>query len=224
MIGMSSTGSLSVRRAGQWSEQSMGTSCGGLGREPVHCADFVREAWVLAERPEVEAVVLAASQYGFTERPDSFRLGDTHPYPWALALKRLHCQGKQVLRVLSSPSGPLADPQQWVERGLWTWHLKDLPSVDREQLSSLLSDVDQRLREVAKTGQAVLVDPFDSLCRPDGRCTLRMPGPHQLIGQHHERPSAQPRCPPALTTQSARGHDHGQPVQSSRVHIRPRPA
>jgi hypothetical protein len=189
MIGMPSTGSASWPRAGQWPDRSGCAPVGGLGRDHMDCADFVREAWVLAERPEVTTVVFATSRYGVTQRPDIFRLGDTYPYrltplasgnrwifdPWAQALQRLHQRGKQVALVVSSPRGPLVDPRQRVERGLWTWHPKDQPSLDGEQLSGLVSEVDQRLREVAKTGQAELAAPFDSFCRPDGRCTARMP-------------------------------------------------
>lgn len=177
---------------------------GGIDRKQLKCAEFYREAWALAQRPEVSTVVLAASWYGFSQRPDIFRLGDPHQQPlpplapenrwifdqWAQALIGLRQQGKHLVLVLSSPRGPLVDPQHMVSRGLVSWQAKEAPAIPRQQLASVVDEVDQRVREVARASGAELLSPFDSFCAADGLCTARMPdGRPSFTDESHIRAS-----------------------------------
>ena len=152
----------------------------GIEQQGSHCAPFVDETLQLAQRPEVETVVIAASWVGFLERAGRYyRVGDPERKPlklltpeseWVLhrfqaALARLVAAGKKVVIVLSSPRGRALSPVSLVRREGMVLELHGAPSpIPRAQLSKLTHRIDSRLRRIADAVGATVVDPTEWLC------------------------------------------------------------
>jgi peptidoglycan/LPS O-acetylase OafA/YrhL len=153
----------------------------GIERKSTECSRFVDEALALAQKPEVETVVIAASWVGFVSRPDYYRIGDQTRTPlkvlapgseWVLAgfeaaVRKLVASGKRVAIVLSSPRGEAFDPKSLVERdGLTVRVAARHAGVPRTELSALTSPIDERLRRIAAATGAAVIDPAEWLCSP----------------------------------------------------------
>ena len=153
----------------------------GIERKSTECSRFVDEALALAQKPEVETVVIAASWVGFVSRPDYYRIGDQARTPlkvlapgseWVLqgfeaAVRKLVASGKRVAIVLSSPRGEAFDPKSLVERdGLTVRVAARHGGVPRTELSALTSPIDERLRRIAAATGAAVIDPAEWLCSP----------------------------------------------------------
>jgi hypothetical protein len=151
----------------------------GIERRAQHCSRFVEEGLMLARRPEVETVVIAASWVGFVTRPDYYKAGDPAQRPlkmlapesaWVLKgfereLKQLTRAGKQVVLVLSSPRGDAFDPKSVIQReGMSVQVREPLGRVPRSELVQLTSPIDSRLIAVAAAAGASVVDPTEYLC------------------------------------------------------------
>ena len=151
----------------------------GIERRGQQCSRFVDEGLRLAQRPEVETVVIAASWVGFVNRPDYYRAGDPAQTPlrmlspesaWVLKrfeaeLKKLTAAGKQVVLVLSSPRGDAFDPKSVIERDGMTVQVRQpLGRVARSELVQVTSPVDSRLIAIAAAAGASVIDPTEWLC------------------------------------------------------------
>jgi hypothetical protein len=151
----------------------------GIERRSQQCGRFVEEGLKLAQRAEVETVVIAASWVGFVSRPDYYRAGDPARAPlnvlapesaWVLEgfkaeLEKLTAAGKQVVLVLSSPRGDAFDPKSVIERNGMTVQVRaPLGRVPRSELARVTSPIDSRLIAIAAAAGAALIDPTEYLC------------------------------------------------------------
>lgn len=151
----------------------------GIERRSQQCGRFVEEGLKLAQRPEVETVVISASWVGFVSRADYYKTGDPARTPlqmlapetaWVLKgfeaeLKKLTAAGKQVVLMLSSPRGEAFDPKSVIERkGLMVQVREPLGRVPRSELARVTSPIDSRLVGIAAAAGASLIDPTDYLC------------------------------------------------------------
>jgi peptidoglycan/LPS O-acetylase OafA/YrhL len=151
----------------------------GIERRGQKCAAFVEAGFALAQRPEVETVVLAASWVGFLNRGDYYKVGDDSATPlqlltpqteWVLAgfearLRKLTAQGKRVVIVLSSPRGDAFDPKSVIYRDGMTVQVREpLAGMPRAKLAEVAMPIDGRLRRIAAAVGASVIDPADSLC------------------------------------------------------------
>ena len=151
----------------------------GIERRTQQCGRFVEEGLKLAQRAEVETVVIAASWVGFVSRPDYYKAGDPARTPlkllapesaWVLEgfeaeLKKLTAAGKQVVLVLSSPRGDAFDPKSVIERNGMTVQVREpLGRVPRSELARVTSPIDSRLIAIAAAAGASVIDPTDYLC------------------------------------------------------------
>jgi peptidoglycan/LPS O-acetylase OafA/YrhL len=153
----------------------------GIERKGERCSQFVEEGLRLARRPEVDTVVIAASWVGFVNRGDYYKVGDPAQAPlklltpeteWVLqgleaALAELVAAGKQVVLVLSSPRGSALDPKSVIQREGMTVQVRGpLGPVPRSALAALTAPIDERLKRIAATVGASVVDPTEWLCTP----------------------------------------------------------
>jgi peptidoglycan/LPS O-acetylase OafA/YrhL len=149
----------------------------GVERPLRSCSRFVDEAFAIARSPEVDTVVIAASWVGFLTRP-VYRVGDPSKTPvdvlaagngWVLegferALQDLVRQGKRVVLVLSSPRGPDFDPSAFVRRAGMSLAANPAAPVPRSKATGRSVDIDARLRRIARSAGAAVLDPADWLC------------------------------------------------------------
>ena len=151
----------------------------GIERRGLGCARFVAQGFALARAPEVDTVVIAASWVGFIDRPDHIRIGDDAGVPlklltpeteWVLqgfesALRDLVARGKRVVLVLSSPRGNGFDPKSVIHREGVTVQVRNrLSPVPRTEVEALTAAIDARLKRIATTAGASVIDPSDWLC------------------------------------------------------------
>ena len=151
----------------------------GVERKGRECSRFVEEGLRIAREPHVETVIIAASWVGFLSRGDYYRVGDPAEVPlelltpetdWVLqgleaALAGLVASGKRVVIVLSSPRGSALDPKSVIERAGMTVHVRaSFGAVRRSDLAALTSPIDERLKRIAATVGASVVDPTEWLC------------------------------------------------------------
>ena len=81
------------------------------------------------------------------------------------ALAGLVASGKRVVIVLSSPRGSALDPKSVIERAGMTVHVRaSFGAVRRSDLAALTSPIDERLKRIAATVGASVVDPTEWLC------------------------------------------------------------
>jgi len=154
----------------------------GIERRGQHCSPFVEKGFALAQRPEVDIVVIAASWVGFLNRGDYYKVGDADETPlklitpeteWVMqgfaeSLQRLVAKGKRVVIVLSSPRGDAFDPKSLVRRDGMVVHVgMGLAPVPRMKLASVTWGIDSRLRRIAAATGASVLDPTDWLCGRD---------------------------------------------------------
>lgn len=171
----------------------------GLNRLTVDCAHFTDDAYRAMQAPDVTTVVLAASWKGFSVRPDYYRTDDpqrqviaplTDATQWALdiwrdQLRALIQRGKHVVVVLSTPRGPLVEPQHFVHRGPWSWQELSLAPRKYQDLKGVVRDVDARVAAAAREAGAEVIDPFNAFCH-DGDCDVSTPdgGPIFMDDSH----------------------------------------
>lgn len=167
------------------------------------CDSFVGSALALAQQPDVDIVVLAASWTGFVQRGDYYRTGEYSGPPldlaameseWVMqgfeaALARLTRDGKRVVIVLSSPRGPQFDPRKMARRSGLGFEVELSDPVPRSTVVEQNAFIDGRLRQIADRVGAELVNPLDALCDAGSCRTTDSDGNPLFMDPSHLRAS-----------------------------------
>jgi hypothetical protein len=149
----------------------------GIERRGYDCDDYVDETFRLAQRAEVDTLVIAASWKGFLSRRDYYRADDddfTDPlrlpdakWVWTgfeARLRQLVKQGKRVAIILSTPRGNVFDPRTMLVRDGIDFEARIPPRVDVRAVDRDTADVDGALRALAARVGAEAVDPTPWVC------------------------------------------------------------
>ncbi|CAJ4801432.1 putative O-antigen acetylase [Burkholderia pseudomallei] len=154
------------------------------GRRP-WCDIFAREAFTVAQDPEVDAVVIGAdwyryfaqmlpeSKYVFDDGVEILPLApDSEGGQKALAslgssIQRLTRSGKRVFLILDTPFGEEMNPAHIVRRSLWRGFEIQAGGLNQRHFVRMTAPVTNALRKVAEANGAAVIDPVATLC--DGR-------------------------------------------------------
>lgn len=149
------------------------------------CDIFPREAFAVAQNPDVDAVMIGADWYRYFAQmlPESKYVFDdgVEVLPltpdskggrkalaslgsWILRLTR---SGKRVFLILDTPFGEEMNPAHIVRRSLWYGFEIQAAGLDQRYFVSMTAPVSNALRKVAEANGAVVIDPVAALC--DGR-------------------------------------------------------
>jgi peptidoglycan/LPS O-acetylase OafA/YrhL len=175
----------------------------GVERRAMQCHPFALRAFEEAAQPDVKTVVFAVSWYGVSQRPDYHALdqpGGPAMNPFSAAggeaidgfgsrLRALRAAGKRVVVVTSSPRGDMVDPARLIDRRTWGERTDHPPVMLRQRLEALVGAVDDRIREVALSAGAELINPFDELCTPVVCTILRANQEPAFLDESHLRAS-----------------------------------
>jgi hypothetical protein len=83
---------------------------------------------------------------------------------FADALAHLRKLGKRVVVLLSSPNGHAFDPKSMIDHGWLIPHARQVNSVARAELVSMLSPIDSRIRAAAERAGAEILEPLNWSC------------------------------------------------------------
>jgi len=149
----------------------------GIERRGYDCDDYVDETFRLAQRAEVDTLVIAASWKGFLSRRDYYRSEDedfADPLRLANAqwvwtgfearLRELVRRGKRVVIILSTPRGDVFDPRTMLVRDGIDFEARIPQRVDVRAVDRDTADVDGKLRALAARAGAEAVDPTSWVC------------------------------------------------------------
>jgi peptidoglycan/LPS O-acetylase OafA/YrhL len=149
----------------------------GIDRRGYDCDDYVDETYRLAERPEVDTIVIAASWKGFISRRDYYRSSDedfaeplqpsSDEWVWTgfeTRLRALTQRGKRVVIVLSTPRGNVFDPRMMLLRDGIDFEARIPPRVDVRAVDRDTAYVDGKLTAIAERAGAEVVDPTRWVC------------------------------------------------------------
>jgi peptidoglycan/LPS O-acetylase OafA/YrhL len=153
----------------------------GIERRSFPCNAWAQAGYELANREDIETIVLGASWIESLDRGDYYRADDSHRVildlrspqnDWVFSRIEDNVRGwiaknKRVYIILANPAGPDADPSGKIgDRLAWT------PSVEHRVLSltehrKKSAFVHDRLRLIAKDTGATIIDPALWLCEGD---------------------------------------------------------
>jgi peptidoglycan/LPS O-acetylase OafA/YrhL len=144
------------------------------------CRDFGEQAMRYAMRPDVAAVVIAAQWAGYLHNPgvtlqaeggaETLRPGSPAVAHMLASfgdrLRTLTGAGKKVYVVLNIPVGTELDPRWMLRRTLrGDWSVRD-QGLDRRAWDASAGIFNRDIAEVAAAAGAVVIDPFQTLCKP----------------------------------------------------------
>ena len=83
--------------------------------------------------------------------------------------------GRHIYLVLDTPMGPKVDPKSMVERTFLAFKIVPSSGIARSELDDRYGAISRGLRDVASRAGAIVIDPLDSLCAPQGICPATTP-------------------------------------------------
>jgi len=170
------------------------------------CDRFFELAMGLARAPAVGTVVFSARwhayvpatgsaddmAHGILVRPDGRPLtGQDIDALWdafTATVRELLSSGKRVFLIASSPESVYFDPRKMVRRFTSAPPFVEHVDVKRQEATRSMRATTERLRQVAMSTGAVLVDPFDYLCEPELCRTMDGSGRPLYMDTDHLRP------------------------------------
>jgi hypothetical protein len=153
------------------------------------CSGLVKNALYTAQLPGVDTVVIGAAW----NRYDVFR-SDSDQSEAAFrkladTVKEFRKIGRQVYLILPTPRGELFDPATLVKRSLLDFGFVIRQEVKREDADATVRTFVLRLKEIARSTGATVLDPMDYICQT-ARCqTLATDGLPIYTDDSHLRPS-----------------------------------
>jgi peptidoglycan/LPS O-acetylase OafA/YrhL len=176
----------------------------GIERRGYDCHGYVEDTYRMAQRPEIDTIVIAASWHGFLSRTDYFRAGDEDSgSPLALAaaeqqwiwdgfeaqLRGLVKRGKRVAIILSTPRGRAFDPRNMISRSGLAFEVHITRRLEASAVARETAAVDARLREIARRVGAEIVVAFDWVCGREWCPTIDAQGNPYFMDDSHLRAS-----------------------------------
>lgn len=155
----------------------------GIERLSRSCNAWAQEGYDLADRAEVETIVLAASWILSLDRGDYYRVGDSSrtildlrapDNDWIFLniedrIRAWVASNKRVYIVLTHPGGPEADPGGKIpDRLAWSPE-RDRRALSLEQHRRQGAFIHDRLQRIAENTGASIIDPAQWLCH-EGVC------------------------------------------------------
>jgi len=159
------------------------------GMSKMECAGLADRALSLAQDTEIDTVVIASSWSTHPDFNDPVTLEKGFR-----ALKRVVNDyrriGRRVYLILPIPKGAEFDPHHLIVRGVSDFGFRIARTqVDQRKVVQELEPITSRLREIAKSTGAIIIDPIEFICR-DGVCpTLMADGSPTYRDQSHLRPA-----------------------------------
>jgi hypothetical protein len=166
------------------------------------CPDFYRRAMWLAEQPSVKVVVLATwweanidgNYYAGRGRLTNGLVSSFSGSPDPLDLLEkdvaaLTSKGKRVFIVLSYPSGPAFLPASILPSRVPFLSIPHVTSVPRKDYERAAGGTVARLRQLAATTGAIVIDPLSSLCTASTCPTVGPDGLPMYKDSNHFRAS-----------------------------------
>jgi peptidoglycan/LPS O-acetylase OafA/YrhL len=175
----------------------------GIERRGRGCNSWALEGYRLAEREDVEAIVLGASWVNSLNRSDYYRVDDgsrttldlhSADNDWIYSLLEDRIRGwidsdKRVYIILAHPDGDEANPGTTVpDRLAWTPQRlhRPLSLATHRKKTDFIHD---RLRGIAQNTGATIIDPAPWLCEEDVCETRTENGKHLYCDDSHLRAS-----------------------------------
>ena len=177
-----------LSHSGAWAEKTLlfktAGGCApyiGLERLSQPCNAWAQEGYELAEQGDVEAIVLGACWTNSLNRGDYYRMGDSSrtvldlrapENDWVFkqiedSVRSWLERNKRVYIILSNPDGPAADPGSKIPSRLaWDARVEgQMLSLDEHLKKNAF--VHDRLRQIAESTGATVIDPALALCDGD---------------------------------------------------------
>ena len=142
------------------------------------CQAFMRRAVEYAMRPDIDTVVIGASWYLYLTTWQEDGQADTYGNPEPLlpsvdetldelgkTIRRFVDNGKQVYIVLQTPIGTRFDPRRIIRRTILPPGFEMTESFrPTPEMRSVAEPIDRKLRSLAKSVHATVIDPIEFLC------------------------------------------------------------
>jgi hypothetical protein len=137
----------------------------------IRAEQFLKKAEnFLLHNTQIEKIVFGAQWFGYfnTHAETSKRLYEK--------LSKTLCQmseaGKKVYLILNIPIENKQDPSNLFERKIFgRWKVKNSSPYDANEWLSQSTEITQTLKKIAKTGRAIIINPYNTLC-PNDTCTI----------------------------------------------------
>ena len=156
------------------------------------CRRTIQRGIDYARRPSVDAVVLSAHWYWYlVDMTDGGKLStDGVLSDLRHLIDDFVRQGKRVYVVLNIPRGDDFDPRLMIQRSLFPPNFRvQVRTVDREKIDRLVGPPDAKVRQVAQSAGATVIDPVEFLCNARTCPALSLNGDPMYKDGGHLRPS-----------------------------------
>jgi hypothetical protein len=152
------------------------------------CKGFAENARAMAERSDVETIVMVAAWNRYDDILGS-KDGEKAFQDLAASLAAFKKMGHRVYLVLAIPRGEAFDPAGLVKRSILDLGFVVQQRVDRATADASVESVSSRLVQIAASTGATVIDPVPAVCGNDYCPTLAGDGLPVYIDNSHLRPA-----------------------------------